>query len=337
MKFTNTIEAQEGIITAGLKWRQITGISAAYAVCYGNGSFVCASQNGKIYYSFDGYVWGESDVTISIAWKGICYGNGQFVAFADTYLATSYNGTNWTVTPTTMYGHRIYYLNNMFYISADWDNLYNCHIHRSTDAVTWFSSVTSYRYSFMCGGGQILVAYDNGDPSGYAVSTDQGTSWNRYSLSDGSSSKTITYFDGYFYHFNNTIKKSSDGIIWENVSTIPSAVGYGNVVHVGGITYGIGAGKTLNAISNDFKQKKALYSFASEPMSMCYGNGIFVVALYNGTMNVSGSIANTDIIRPYKGIPGGVCELDATAKVPLSRLPDDYTGLDITRIIGGSF
>lgn len=69
-------------------------------VAYGNGVFVgAAGENGDILTSPDGINWTVQQLitNATVSFHDVKFGDGRFVAVADQYLATSIDGTNWSV------------------------------------------------------------------------------------------------------------------------------------------------------------------------------------------------------------------------------------------------
>lgn len=352
MKFVNTIEAEEGIITAGLKWRdgeqqQIIGI------CYGNGMFI-ANTPTKLLASYDCASW--SITNSGMQFRGVVFGNGVFVAISALeggYTRTSKDGFTWSASNLQISKHNWTSLcfGNGLFVAVSSDG-YIC---TSPDGETWTENTSSYtaQFSSVCYGfgGFLAVSeidIDSNIDEKLLYSHD-GLSWTPLTLSLPATPYKTHYRGGKYFVFlkNSEYFLASDtpeslSVISTNPGYIPAAVAFSDGEYF--IAFG-SAGTSDGVIFSTkdlstFTLRHSISSFFL--LTTKYGTSIFA----HGLMYICGSGAKT-LISGYrssppeniviKGIPGGVCELDATAKVPLSRLPDDYTGLDITRIIGGSF
>lgn len=385
MKFTNIIEAQEGVISAGLKWETIQlsdiGISGDITgLCYGNGIFMLAINPpygvGMIYISTDGCSWVESIHSTTPLFNGCWYLNGYFVVAypsrSHSVIMASYDGINYF---NQGMGTDNYYIRNMysfknhvFAIGAN-DNLYGVEAFEplsiqgltliSTNVLSAASNNEIFVYTYI-DGSVIKTKY-----------TYDGITWIDGNIGTQFNIEHLTYGNGGFLGSHGTNESFlylpfvTNLNNWE--ASLPSGSG-----HVVDICYGEGvfviitsAGKVF--ITNGRADKRGMplinsgntFDVDTTGYFSCYGNGLFLSAyknkirrsgaikesinFYNNVNNIAGGIprlgAGAKLSNVFLNIgqPNGLCELDATAKVPLSRLPDDYTGLDITRIIGGSF
>jgi hypothetical protein len=149
---------------------------------YGNGTYLLAGNNGKIYYSYDGYVWDSISPSPSIDnVSSIAYGNGVFVAVGTFgYVYVSSDGLNWVQTdflsPTldlVVYGEKKFYIfNGSLSAAQGWVSTDNGQTWTefTVDDVLWNGAVYANKNlvvsaSAASGGNKILYGKDEGSIS----------------------------------------------------------------------------------------------------------------------------------------------------------------------------
>ena len=109
----------------------VDGSSECVDICYGDGKFVIACNNGFVC-STDGFNWTYITSTAHASWYCVCYGGGKFVAMGMITSAYSTDGINWTEVSISTSHDMIAYGNGMFLAV----NKYGYAIH-STDGIKW--------------------------------------------------------------------------------------------------------------------------------------------------------------------------------------------------------
>jgi len=266
--------------TDGATWTAVTdstfGTSSINAIAYGNDKFVAVGNDGKIANSTDGVSWTAVDTgtlfytsgsTYSSHIDAIAYGNNKFVAGGfdsnDGKMATSIDGTTWTVVTTNAFDYvdshgntvkniiwSIAYGNGKFIAGG-----YNGRkMATSTDGITWKEITQSIfgRWdgisAIVYGNNKFVASSWDGDYSKIATSMD-GTTWKTVLNNSLDTIQEIAYGNNKFVAVGNqyvtggTLCKmltSTDGVIWTAVSNstfgkgIIEAIAYGNGKFVAG-------------------------------------------------------------------------------------------------------
>ncbi len=147
----------------GVTWTSAGTASVPGILCaaVGNGLFVVSGGNGKVAYSSNGISWTDSGATLfsggTVA--GIAYGNGIFMATKGDAAATSPDAAVWT----SVTGPGLSYQNN--------------------------GNATGF------GGGSWYASGDDGLNDRVAVSSDNGTTWTRTTISGWPGANTLTGID----------------------------------------------------------------------------------------------------------------------------------------------
>lgn len=411
MKFTNKIEAQEGIITTGLQWDEYTvpdNTKGRYvnSLCYANGLFfigtsVTSTGVGRYYCSHDGKNWTQVYQTTTNVAQPLLYVKGAFLYgqlieginynMKCTYDLNFWNPANTTFIMGSKIPKKAIYLKNYVYTHLTNNELHSALFYKIGDITnieavasdvksvssnnkvciyTFFDSMDStYKYSLSTGEGwwegyhtigpnepNVLVAgedaflFNNGTlPSLTIINLMPDSSTALVDLPTGSGYVVdAQYYNGYFVVFTSTGKVF---IVYRTRDTWWSLIETSVILSTGTNYYSCsGNGIIVSACGNKIRvsgRAKENINFNDHLYNVTGGvpllqddNKLPVEFIQIGTANgVCGLDANTKVPDTVlnKGVASGLCELDAAAKIPISRLPDDYTGLDITRIIGGSF
>ena len=205
------------------------------AVAYGNGIFVAPYSSGVLM-SNDGTNW--TKVVISktgCKWYSVTYNNGMFVigginssgSGVNGFAATSIDGTNWTISTSSLGNCRRLTYGNGIYIGVGSKG----YVSKSTDGITWtLKTVTSNSwYGIAYGKGTFVAVGSNG----YITSSSDGNTWNDAQQIGTSSWLDVIYSNERFIAVGNKCYSTSiDGINWatpielkdENGNTISSSV-----------------------------------------------------------------------------------------------------------------
>jgi hypothetical protein len=218
-------------------WQAPSGIYLA-ALAYGNGRFVVAGQDARVWSSTDGQSWQAGNSGVSSGLVSIAYGNGRFVGVSllpmagsadKVAVATSTDGQSWTAgTVTALNGGaaRIAFVNGRFHVtSRNGDHLV------SGDGQSWqqrnfathSATVIGYGDGRYVGLGFHGESYVSGD----------GLHWSPNHTTPAPVT-AVAYTNGQFLQFNDTYTghASSDGVTWNRMAL--SGYGYNSAAYGNG-------------------------------------------------------------------------------------------------------
>jgi photosystem II stability/assembly factor-like uncharacterized protein len=143
-------------------------------IAFGNGKFIVATSNGKIFSSIDGITWIEKYSKVDDAFYAVEYLNGKFIAVgAQGFVMTSDDsGDTWSVPQYLFMGAMtsVSYGNGKYVLGSD-----NSLFFYSNDAISWTRTYwPSAGTNSICYGDDRFVAV--GSAGGIMWSTD-GVTW----------------------------------------------------------------------------------------------------------------------------------------------------------------
>lgn len=233
----------------------ITGGKSWSSVAYGNGIYVAihyGESTDTYSYSYDGFQWENGTFTTAKKRTAIVFGNGIFVIFGDNKFEYSYDGINWTIAtfPETYPVSYCCYGNGIFIVGI--------------------SNFTSFYYSYSGTGGWKKTVLNT---SGY-VQAAYGE--NRFIVCNSSLNNVAILT----YNIIDDVKS----VNYILISLIGTVSNYNNIVYGNGMfiavsfedtdiyNYSIDGGKNWNI---------GKFPFTFKAVSICYGNGIFLVTIEN--------------------------------------------------------
>lgn len=249
-------------------------------VSFGNNMYMLTEYGTGIYYSYDGQLWIQSNIT-SGNFSSPSFGNSTWVVSSvdgnGVYYST--DGINWTITSITSGScEKATYANGKWVMSKVGGGIYY-----SSDAITWtLTNISSGT------GGQ--AAYGNGvwvigmDGSTGALYSTDGITWTSSTLTGVSTSKAI-FGNGIFVIavFSAGLRTSTDGINW---TTTNISSGSANTLYFGNgiFVLGLNASGALQGIY--YATNPTTFTQSNINSILCrgvaYANGSWVAALDTG-------------------------------------------------------
>jgi hypothetical protein len=252
------------------------------------------------------YYLGRFWVPVSAAqqnsWRSVTYGNGKFLAVADNgtnRIMTSSNGVSWTAVaaPQQNQWTSIAYGNNTF-VSVGYSAGTNG-VMTSIDGDSWSLGTIEQNYwRSVTYGNNVFVTVTDTGVNRVARSTDNGTTWNTYLVSEPSSWCSVTYGNSLFVAVAysgtaNRVMTSPDGQNWAIVqSTGPNSfisqsdwrsVTYGNGLFVAVANNGP---NRIMTSSNGTDWTPRTAPEQNQWFSVTYGDGLFVAVAQSGTNRI---------------------------------------------------
>ena len=191
--------------------------------------FIAIGMDGSIAISPDGVSWTYSNSLKNTSWgsstpTGLFYGNGYFVASSAGFLATSTNGTVWTVVPNiAASGKVIGFVNDVFILAGSGSVVYS-----SIDGSAWTSNGNFTNVTNTSSAGAVVyeagqyIFYTNPAKntmkvviSGDLVTYSDGGSRTIYA--PAAVPMSISKSPSYYYLRAGTFMRSTNGITWEDV------------------------------------------------------------------------------------------------------------------------
>ena len=242
------------------KWKAmdistITGGKSWSGVAYGNGIYVAihyGESTDTYSYSYDGFQWENGTFTTAKKRTAIVFGNGRFVIFGDNKFEYSYDGIKWTIAtfPETYPVSYCCYGSGIFIVGI--------------------SNFTSFYYSYSGTSGWKKTVLNT---SGY-VQTAYGE--NRFIVCNRASNNVAILTDNIIDDV-----ESVNYILSPLIGTVSN---YNNIIYGNGMFIAVSFEDTdIYNYSTDggtyWDQGK--FPFAFKAVSICYGNGIFLVTIEN--------------------------------------------------------
>jgi len=218
----------------GIEWtsRESGTTQALKSVCYGQGFFLAAGNNGTMIYSQNGTTWEDASPDINVNFSGIAYGNGLFVAVGTGgAILTSVDADTWVsrTSGNAVEYNAVLFANNQFVATGS-----EGAIATSTNGSSWTdrSSGTSAELRSVAYGNGVYVA----GGSGAILTSSNGINWTQQSslsavamVWSGDKFVGVNYLGG-----NRGIVFSTNGLLWTLISlpTGPLDIAYGNGVYL---------------------------------------------------------------------------------------------------------
>lgn len=272
-------------------------------ITYGNGTYVCVLQDGRIFTSTDAETWTQRYSPL-LSVEDIAFGNGTFLVLgSDTsgngtltpIVLTSSSGTTWTVTalPTDHYpqGGIVVGL-GQFLVQSQGGAL------TSNDGRTWTFEMSNTMpkslSQIIFAGGQYIGV---GSPDSDLASSPDGVTWESLGVQGLSTQvRRVRYFEeprmfvGVGARTDGVpgVVFSPDGKSWEEAYAGPSEYYFLNGIAYGDSTYvAVGDGGAIET-SSDLSHWTAQSSGVTEDLhDVAYGAGMFVVVGQAGVILTS--------------------------------------------------
>ncbi len=239
--FVTVGEADAGTSTDGFSWTftPVTYAELWSVVASDSGMLVATEAKGTAYVSNDaGLTWLATSLgTVSQSQDCIlAFGLGQFLVIGDQEIATSPNGTDWTVTPrglntpngTVASGNGIFVGTGFVYSGAKESS----YLSYSTDGVHWLPASLSQQVNNLVFDGTRFFGFTI---EGGVVSSN-GMDWTALTPAGGAPDFLWGYFNGMYLGGGSNTQETSfvyslDGLTWSAGGTFPSnsrILAYGN-------------------------------------------------------------------------------------------------------------
>jgi len=313
-------EAVDNVVPpVGTVWTPQTpaGVTAWYAVTYGNGRFVAVVPGGTspVMTSEDGVNW-TLQTAPNQGWVGVTYGNGQFVAICGNGSMTSPDGVTWTYhawSGISCSARGITYGNGLYIAVGESDD----RIVTSPDGINWTARTGGYNMQFATYGNGAYVAVGSSNQIQY--STD-GISWAGVSPGGSNRWRSVTFGNGMFVavssYSSNRVATSPDGITWTlRTSAVETNQWYG-------VTYGDGLfvavakeGTNRLMYSSDGITWTAVAVEDIKWRGITFGNGMFVAVAENGTNQVMTAGEIKQHIKPHNNIYQGGMDIRGNVEI----------------------
>jgi hypothetical protein len=293
--------------TDGITWASQTSAAERIwmSVTFAKGLFVAVAQSGtgdRVMTSPDGITWTSRATPTDSAWHSVTYGNGLFVAISQgsegvaNEVMTSPDGITWTTHTAAANNawNSITYGNGLFVAVAQSGT--GNRVMTSTDGIIWTSqtSTADYLWYTVTYGNGLFVAVALSGTGNRVMTSPDGVNWSARPSAADNSWQSVTYGNGMF------VAVSSDGsgnqVMTSDSNIIPTAASWTmrnanekqweNVVYANGKFVAVANRDTTStdyfAISTDG------YNWTTEngnsssfsPVSIAYGNGLFVSVSY---------------------------------------------------------
>lgn len=177
----------------GKTWVGLSGVEeVAYAITYGNNTFVVTCNSNNVYTSLDdGETWECYDIGVNKLWSNLAYGNGYFVAVASIVTDGSYG------------------------------------VARSINGKEWILSkaLTKLQVAdLVYHGGKFVVVGTSIDDNYLAYSTDYGVNWNRVELPENKDYTCIGYLNGHYVIANGSSTDNTVYVFKNNFTDLDTRV-----------------------------------------------------------------------------------------------------------------
>jgi hypothetical protein len=187
--------------TDGESWTVVvSNLREDISIAYGNGKYVFATFDSRIFYSTDGVTWTlAANRPSGFRYKQIVYGNGKFVALDyGNRMSYSADGVTWTVVPGTYGG----ILGGIVFGDSKFVAFDLGIIFYSTDGLTWTAVSLSEFSDWYChnaayGAGKFVAEANNQGRMTYSA---DGITWTqvKFDIFAGSKVDGIAYGNGRF-------------------------------------------------------------------------------------------------------------------------------------------
>ena len=246
----------------GVNWTYTQLGSNLTSVCYGNGRFVAVGSglNG-IFYSADGYNWTQcsSRATVGGGYFSVCYSNNLFVMVSATnMIQTSVDGDIWTDrTSPVNAGWRSITHGAGVYAAIAMTGTANRAM-SSTNGTSWTSRSglgTAYSFRYVnFGNGRFIVTGNNVSRIGTSTN---GTTWSLYTTPTGVVTGSTCFANNLWLMAGASeatqlgyipFAISSDGLAWENISTLNGVFGRSSICYGKGMYIMVDANELAQSV-----------------------------------------------------------------------------------------
>lgn len=269
-------------------WKVATLPSSALwrSIAYGDGKFVAlAGQNGRCAYSVDGVNWTATDLPVSANFTGITYSGSKFVSLSNEEnigVIYSTDGITWTYKALSLSG--VSYCNDVAYgygyvavVSGESKALV------SSNGTSWSTATlptSDYWISITYGGGKFVVVGNTGRASAYSTNR---TTWTGSNLPSYSTWMSVTYGGDKFVAIGRggAVAYSKNATSWTAATLPSSSVEWQSITYGGGKFVAVGNGDIIAYSDDGISWKTKILPFFAQCDNVVYGDGKFVVPVYN--------------------------------------------------------